>query len=175
MTCNAVESLDCEGGIRRAQRPGMSRLIRVESIFALLSAAHRVRIALEDACAFDEYVFHELTLMRALAYSPSPLSGIELAHALGWSGGRVSTVTRELVAKGKLTRARHANRRCRAVALSEEGHQELRAAQVIIDDVASPTLETFDDVELASFAGLVRRVAEQSTKLWRHRAVDAID
>ena len=153
----------------------MSSLSRIGSFFHLLSAAHRVRIALDDVCAFDEYVFHEVMLLRALSATGAPMSGVELARALGWSGGRVSTVVKSLLAKEMIARAKHPNRRCRAVKLTDKGFAELRSAEALVDTVAAPTLETFDGSELAAFAGLIHRVAERSAMLWRHRRPDAID
>ncbi len=152
----------------------MPDLMRIGSLFHLLSAAHRARIALDDVCAFDEYLFHEVLLLRALSSRSGSMSGVELARALGWSGGRVSTVTKTLLAKGLIVRARHANRRCRAVALTEKGLAELRTAETVVDAIATPMLERFDTKELASFAGLIHRVAEQSATLGRRSRPDAV-
>lgn len=153
----------------------MVDLTRIRSLFHLMSAAHRARIALDDVCAFDEYLFHEVMLLRALSARPGAMSGVELARALGWSGGRVSTVTKTLLAKGLVVRARHANRRCRAVALTEKGAAELRAAETLVDAVATPMLERLDTKELATFAGLIHRVAEQSAALGRRSRPDVVD
>lgn len=154
---------------------GMTHLGRVQSILDLLSAAHRVRIALDDACAFDEYAFHEILVLRTLAMSGGAMSGVELSRALGWSGGRVSTVTKALLAAGKIARARHPNRRCRAVALTQAGAAELKSADAIVDQVAKPALAALSEVELATLGGLLGRVTEAASALWRRRPADAID
>jgi DNA-binding MarR family transcriptional regulator len=135
--------------------------------------AHRARIALDDICSFDEYVLHELLVLRTLLRAGNAMTGRQVARAQGWAPGRASEVLAALRAKAHVAIARYPGHRCRAMKLTDAGAAEAMSAGEVVDTVGRELMAVLDEHEMAAFVSALRKVAERSERLWRHRSVES--
>lgn len=134
----------------------------------MMIVAHRSRMAFDESCAVEEFVPHEVLLLRACA--ALKMKGRELARALGWSPGRVSQVAEALVQKEML----HRDARTKALTRTGPGSYEAQSGGYLLKEVGETLLEGMSYEERAAFQKTLERIAKNSEKLWRPTR-DAID
>lgn len=135
---------------------------REEIVELLLLVGHRARIAFEEACAFDEFTGCEVLLLRTLARMGPHKTGREVAKKLGWSAGRVSQVTRRLVAKGQLIRGEK-------LSITNRGLSEADQCRHLFMWLANELLAGLDEEQREMFTRRMRKIAENSEALPRIR------
>lgn len=131
-----------------------------EMLELLLIVAHRARLAFEEGCQFEEYVPHEVLLLRALVRAGQGKTGREVAKATGWSAGRVSQVVDELVKKEHVIRAKRLSVTGRGAGEAEGGGHVLR-------HVADSLLVGLEEVARDRLRELLQVLAQNSEGLER--------
>jgi DNA-binding MarR family transcriptional regulator len=138
----------------------------VDILELIMLVAHRSRLAFEESCASDEFVAHEVLLLRALLRIGQNKTGRELARALGWSPGRVTQVIDALVAKDQVVRAPRRGR-IRPLSINGRGANEASGGVEILRQVGDVLVAGLDEAETRALREALKKLAERSEGLWR--------
>jgi DNA-binding MarR family transcriptional regulator len=133
-------------GMRRALR------IRVEEIAELvILLGHAARLDLERSCPFEEFVAHEVLLLRALVRLGNHRKGKDIARVLGWTPGRVSQVASEAARRGHVTRER-------GWSLTPKGRSEAMQATFLFTSIAETLLDGLDVRQRTDLRGVLEKM-----------------
>lgn len=140
----------------------------IDVVELVMLIAHRARVAFEQSCTYEEYVAHELLLLRALLRLGHQKTGRELAYALGWSPGRVSQVVDALVEKGEVHRAPRRGR-VRPLSITEPGLNEAASGAQMLAEVGAVLTAGVPEGDVAALRDALASMASRSESLWRIR------
>lgn len=138
----------------------------VDVVELVMLIAHRSRVAFEESCASDEFVAHEVLLLRALLRLGQNKTGRELARALGWSPGRVSQVIDSLVDKEQVVRATRRGR-IRPLSITGRGVSEASGGAEVLRGVGDVLVAELGEGEAEALRASLQKLVACSERLWR--------